>query len=481
MTTAQLLTQARAHHTALRLKEAEALYRQILSQQPNHPQATHLLGLIALQCGYPQPAIELMAQSVRLSPNVPYFHNNIAEAFKAAGRWDLVAQAYENLLKLVPNDPEAMHGLGVAQDRSGRTGDAVGTLLRTISIHPNYPRAYMSYGAILEKQARYEEALKYFEKACGLKPDYAKARAARAASWLRFGDYARGWPEYEWRWRVEKFPGRLPARGVPLWDGSDLGGRRILLYHEQGLGDTIMFARFIPMVAARNGHVIVESPPALQALLREVAGVPEVVTPGQPPAHDVQLPLLSLPRLFGTTLESIPRDVPYLKVPQDRRDAWAGRLGDDGRKKVGLCWTGGQTQPHRSIPSALLEPLAQVQGVRFISLTKEKLANESPPPLDVIDVMSDVNDFADTAALIDQLDLVISIDTSVAHLAGALAKPTWTPLAKHADWRWLLDRDDSPWYPTVRLFRQPDHGDWKSVVDRIARELAGWAPTTNPS
>ena len=171
MTPDQILAQARSHHTALRLKEAEALYRQILSQHPDHPEANHLLGLVALQCGYPQPAIELMVKSVRLSPNVPYFHNNIAEAFKAAGRWDLAVQAYENLLKLVPNDPEAMHGLGVAQDRSGRTGDAVGTLLRTSPLHPNYPRAYLSYGAILEKQARYEEALKYFEKASGLKPD----------------------------------------------------------------------------------------------------------------------------------------------------------------------------------------------------------------------------------------------------------------------------------------------------------------------
>jgi Flp pilus assembly protein TadD/ADP-heptose:LPS heptosyltransferase len=471
MTLDQLLAQARAHHTSMRLKEAEALYRQILAQQPDHPEATHLLGLIALQCGHPQPAIELMAKSVQLAPGMPWFHNNIAEAFKAAGRWDLAIGAYENFLKLIPNEPDAMHSLGVAQDRAGRTNEGVATLLRTMTLHPNFPKPYMSYGAILEKQARYDEALKHFEKACALKPDYAKARAGRAGAWLRAGDYARGWDEYEWRWRVEKFPGRRPAQGVPMWTGADLAGRRILLYHEQGLGDTIMFARYIPLVAARNGHVIVECPPELHALIREVDGVKEVVPPKASPSYDVQLPLLSLPRVFRTTIQTIPRDVPYLRVPADRAAKWAGKVPDDGRKKVGLCWTGGQTQPHRSIPTPVLAPLGRVPGVRFVSLTRQRLANEAPLPIEVLDLMADVNDFADTAAWIDQLDLVISIDTSVAHLAGALAKPTWVALARHADWRWLLGREDSPWYPTMRLFRQPEHGDWGSVIARIAQQL----------
>jgi Flp pilus assembly protein TadD len=474
MTIDQMLAQAKAHHSALRLKDAEPLYRQILAQNPEHPEATHLLGLIALQCGYPEPAIELMARSVRLSPNVPYFHNNIAEAFKAAKRWDMAAQAYDNFLKLVPNDPEAMHGLGVAQDRAGRTNEAVPTLLRTMTLHSNFPKAYMSYGAILEKQARYEEALKHFEKACALKPDYAKSRAARAGSWLRFGDYARGWPEYEWRWKVERFPGRRPTMGVPLWNGSDLTGKTILLYHEQGLGDTIMFARYIPLVAAKGGRVVVECPPPLVSLVREIAGVQDVVTPqlqGPPPEYAVQLPLLSLPNVFRTTMETIPSQVPYARVPDDRKEVWTGQI-PGGAKKVGLCWAGGQSQPHRSIPPELLGPLAQVGGVRFVSLTKEPLPGQGPPPIELFDLMGEVKDFADTAAIIDQLDLIVTIDTSVAHLAGALGKPTWTLLAKHADWRWLLNREDSPWYPTMRLFGQPNHGEWPAVIDRVVRELS---------
>jgi Flp pilus assembly protein TadD len=473
----QLLVQARAHHTALRLKEAEALYRQILAQHADHPEATHLLGLVALQCGYPQPAIDLMAKSIRLAPNMPWFHNNIAEAFKATGRWDLAAQAYENFLKLMPNEPDAMHGLGVAQDRAGRTNEAIATLLRTMSLHPNFPKPYMSYGAMLEKQARYDEALANYQRACALKPDYAKARAGRAGAWLRIGDYARGWDEYEWRWRVEKFPGRRPAPNVPMWNGQDLAGRRILLYHEQGLGDTIMFARYIPIVAARNGHVIVECPEELAALIHQVEGVRQIVAPKAQIAYDVQLPLLSLPRVFGTTMDTIPRNMPYLRVPADRAATWEDCIPDDGRKKIGLCWTGGQTQPHRSIPADLLAPLREIPGVRFVSLTKQRLANEPPLPFEILDLMARVNDFADTAALIDQLDLVISIDTSVAHLAGALAQPTWVPLARHADWRWMLDREDSAWYPTMRLFRQPDHGDWPPVVARIADELRRFTGT----
>ena len=474
MTPEQMLAQARAHHTALRLKEAEALYRQILAQHPEHPEATHLLGLIALQCGYPEPAIELMSRSVNLSPNIPYFHNNIAEAFKAAKRWDFAAQAYENFLKLIPNEPEGMHSLGVAQDRAGRANDAIATLLRAMSLHPNFPKPYMSYGAIIERQSRYDEALKNFERACTLKPDYAKARAARAGAWLRIGEYARGWPEYEWRWRVERFPGRRPAQGVPLWNGADLAGKTILLYHEQGLGDTIMFARYIPLVAARGGRVIVEAPPPLVDLVSQVAGVRDVVIPnGPPPTYDVQLPLLSLPSVFGTTMETIPSDVPYLKVPEDRMAAWGARIPDDTRKKIGLCWAGGQTQPHRSIPTPLLAPLAQIPGVRWVNLTKDPLPDQPVPPLDLLESMPDVKDFADTAAVLDRLDLVITIDTSVAHLAGALGKPTWTLLARHSDWRWLLDREDSPWYPTMRLFRQPDHNDWQTVISRVTDAFVG--------
>ena len=472
MTAEQTLAQARAHHTALRLKEAEALYRQILARNPDHPEATHLLGLVALQCGYPEPAIELMARSVNLSPNIPYFHNNIAEAFKAAKRWDFAVQAYENFLKLVPNDRDGMHSLGVAQDRAGRTNDAIVTLLRAMSLHPNFPKPYMSYGAIVERQSRYEEALKNFEKACTLKSDYAKARAARAGAWLRIGDYARGWPEYEWRWRVERFPGRRPAQNVPLWNGAGLAGKTILLYHEQGLGDTIMFARYIPLVAGRGGRVVVEAPPPLVDLVSTVSGVQDVVIPNGPPAtYDVQLPLLSLPSVFGTTMETIPRDLPYLKVPEDRKTAWASRIPDDGQKKIGLCWAGGQTQPHRSIPTPLLAPLTQIPGVRWVNLTKEPLPDQLPPSFDLLDPMPDVKDFADTAAVLDRLDLVITIDTCVAHLAGALGKLTWTLLARHSDWRWLLDREDSPWYATMRLFRQPDHGDWQSVIARVVGEL----------
>jgi Flp pilus assembly protein TadD len=456
----QAMQEARRHHGAGRLREAEALYRQILTADPNHAEAMQLLGLLALQCGQPMPAIDLMEKSIALRGDLFYFHNNLGEAYKRVGRSADAARAFERSLELRPGDAETMHARAVALERAGRMDEAIAGLREAIARAPEFHKAFMSLGAMLEHQASYDQAMELFEKAVALRPDYAKARAARAGLWLRWGDYEKGWDEYEWRWKVEKFPGRQPTKGVPLWDGSALGGRRILLYAEQGLGDTIQFIRYAPMVAERAGRVIVECPESLARLVSNVEGVSQVVTEDARPAHDVQLPLMSLPRVMGTRIETIPANVPYVTVQSEVNL----RQGF----KVGLCWAGGQSQPHRSIPIELVEMLVEGSiGAHFFSLQKDAVAL----PAGVEDAMSDVRDFADTARVIAGLDLIISIDTAVAHLGGAMGKTTWTLLARHADWRWLLDREDSPWYPTMRLSRQERLGDWEGVIERVRREL----------
>jgi Tfp pilus assembly protein PilF len=467
----QAIQTARQHHTAGRLREAENLYRQILAADPNHAEAMHLLGLIALQCRQPLPAIELMQRSIVLSPNVFYFHNNLAEAFKAAGRFNEAAAAFARSLELQPDEPDTMHSLGAALEKAGDVEGGIRVLQETLRKFPKFAKPHMSLGAVFEHQARYDEALQCFESAIALQPNYPKARAARAGIWLRRGDYPRGWDEYEWRWKVEKFPGRPPRPGPPIWDGSPLAGRSILLFAEQGLGDTIQFIRYAPMVAQRGGRVIVEAPEPLVRLLRTVEGVSEVVTPDQHPHYDVQLPILSLPRVMRTRVESIPNQVPYLSAPPDVAQKWKHKITEPGMK-IGLCWAGGRSQTHRSIPAALIAKMIENLSTprRFYSLQKEHFPGESAPP-GVVDLMPNVTDFADTAALIAHMDLIISIDTSVAHLAGAMAKKTWLILARHCDWRWFDDRDDSPWYLTLNLFRQERIGDWEPVVQRIRQEL----------
>lgn len=479
MTIDQLMQSARTHHTAGRVREAEALYRQVLAQQPDHAEALHLLGMVAFRCGQAGDALRLMERSVALAPNSAHFLTNLAEVTRGVGQFDRATELYERALALRPNDPEGLHGLGIAHDKAGRVEAAAAAFRRAMAVAPQFAKPYMSLGALVEKQGHYAEALALFERAIALKPDYALAHTSRAHALLRFGRYEEGWREYEWRWRVDNFPGRRPDPRRPLWDGSPLAGRTLLLYTEQGLGDAIQFARYAPFAAARagNGRVVVSCQNSLARLFRQMPGVADVL-PERPDAsaYDVQLPLMSLPHLFGTTLDTIPHDVPYLKAPPAVTEAWRARVASDGvtGRRIGLCWMGGRSTPGRSLALDQLAALAQVPGVTFYSLQLGPAAAEAgrpPSGMRLIDLTSHITDFADTAALIEHLDGVVSIDTAVAHLAGALGKPTWTLLKFMNDWRWLLDRNDSPWYPAMRLYRQRTAGDWAPVVQEIVEDL----------
>lgn len=467
----QIMQTARTHHQAGRVPEAEALYRQVLKQQPDHAEALHLLGMVAYQCGAIDPAIHMMSRSLQIAGEKFQFLLNFGEVLRGAKRWPEAISAYHRALRCIPANPEALYGLAIATEKSGDVPQAKTILREIIAAAPNFHRAYMSLGALLEHDGKYEESAKLYERAIGIKPDYARARVSRAHIQLRNGLLAEAWADYEWRWRVERFPGRRPDPSKPIWDGSHLAGRTLLLYTEQGLGDAIQFARYLPFAARSGGRVLVQCHRSLMRLLAEIPGVAEVRDIAlPPPSYDVQLPLLSAPGVFGTTLDTIPRQVPYLSAPRAVAAAWADRFSSAVRPLVGLCWSGGSSQVGRSLKFEQLQPLAQANGVTFVSL-QMGASSSAPSGMQLVNPMLDVKDFADTAAIIEQLDLVISIDTSVAHLAGALGKPTWTMLKAASDWRWLLDRTDSPWYPTMRLFRQSRAGNWGSVIADVAQEL----------
>ena len=291
------------------------------------------------------------------------------------------------------------------------------------------------------------------------------------------GRFEQGWPGYEWRWKCKEF-GSLPPFHPPLWDGSPLDGRTILVHAEQGLGDTLQFIRYAPLVHQRGGRVILVCQPPLIGLLTRSPGVERLVAQGEAlPDYDVHVPLMSLPGLLGTTLESVPADVPYLDAEPQLVEAWRHRLGSYPGFKVGIVWQGNpkfRLDRRRSIPLAQFAPLARVPGVHLFSLQKGPGAEQLAAVTDrfpVTDLGRRLDDFMDTAAVLKNLDLVISVDTAIAHLAGALGIPVWVALPFVPDWRWLMDREDSPWYPTMRLFRQARPGQWEDVFQRIAEAL----------
>jgi hypothetical protein len=292
---------------------------------------------------------------------------------------------------------------------------------------------------------------------------------------LLIGDFAQGWPAYEWRRKLPGFDGRAFAE--PAWSGEDIAEQRLLLHAEQGFGDTLQFARYAPLAAARGAHVTLAVQASLAPLLAGLPGVAVIADRDPLPPFDRHCSLLSLPRAFATTLDTIPSSVPYIAAPPDRVTAWAPRLPQDGLR-VGLAWSGhpANTKDHeRSIPFARLAPLLAVAGTRFVSLQKDVRAADTDAFRHcggIIDVGADVHDFADTAAVIANLDLVISVDTAVAHLAGAMGRPVWVLLPRTPDFRWLIDRDTSPWYPSARLFRKAGTDSWDAVIARVAAELA---------
>jgi tetratricopeptide (TPR) repeat protein len=511
--------QAARHFQAGRLREAEVDIRQLLAVDPNHVDGLHLLGLTAAQVGRYDAAIELISKAVSLRPDLAEAHDNLGNALSTLGRLDQAEASHRRALSIKPAFAGAHYNLGNVLEAQGRLDEAVACYRRALAIDPGFVGAHFNLGNTLLHQGRFDEATACYRRAVAFDPDFAGAHnnlgevlrdqgeldAARASFQralalvpdfagahlnlgivaLKQGGFAEGWREYEWRLRGGD-PRLRPRSFVqPQWRGEKLEGRTLLLHAEQGAGDVIQFVRYAAIAAAGRARVIVEAPRPLVRLLATVDGVAEVIAGGEPlPRFDRHLSVMSAPLAVGTTLETVPGETPYVRADPAAAALWAERLADVGGLKVGLAWAGdpGLHNPEyavvdrrRSIALERLAPLLATPGVSFVSLQKGAAASQLegiPPRLRPLDCMEDVDDFADTAALIANLDLVITVDTAVAHLAGALAKPVWILSRFDGCWRWLTEREDSPWYPTARLFRQVRPGDWEAVIAKVAAKLA---------
>jgi tetratricopeptide (TPR) repeat protein len=453
---------------------AAAAFRRVLAIKPDHAAALSNLAMALANTGALDEALQAAQRGLELEPDSAVSHGSIAVVYDKLGRDAEAVAEFERAAELNPRNADYYGHRATVLERMGKLEEAVEVYQQGAQAVPNDVRLFSNLSNILRRRRRYAESVRAAERAIRIFPGYSDAHGNRALSLLALGDYTNGFVEYEWRWRCDNFTTAPREFKRPMWDGSDPAGRTILIHTEQGYGDTFQFLRYVPMLADRGAKVIVECNHSLVKLIARVRGVSRVVAAGLAlPDFDLHTPLLSLPRDFGTTLETIPADVPYLSPEPQRVEAWRERLRE-GDFKIGLVWAGNaKPDPARTVPAALLSKLAGIPGARFYGLQKRSAPTyqPSPPELQLIDLDDELNDFHDTAAAMMNLDLILTIDTAAAHLAGALARPTWTLLPWSPDWRWMLDREDSPWYPTMRLFRQSRQDEWSDVIDRVREEL----------
>ena len=605
------IQRALEHHTRGRFAQAEAAYRDLLKEDPNHAGALNLLGVACSQQGRRDEGARYIEKAIALQPGAADFHSNLALVYAESGQIEnALASAHaalalrpdhieamniagnalrrlgqlteaqrwlERSLSIRPDDPEALTGLADVYRRMGRMTEADAIGQRLLALRPtsleglavrgealltqrrfpeaaavfqtvidSYPQSWVGYnglGVALTRQGRnveaaplykksielakagnpcphnnagyacmgegqFEQAIEHFQKALEIRADFPEVhvnlgnvyasqleldRAMEAynralflqpdnqdAHWnkslllLLLGNFAEGFLEYEWRWR--KFLQHRQSFPQPAWDGYDIAGKTILLHSEQGFGDTIQFARFATSIAARGANVVLGCDKELVSLLSGMNVGTRVVPRGTPsPTFDVHCPLLSIPYALGITIETIPDKTPYLFADETLQKRWREALAGMEGMKIGICWAGDSSHLRNRDRSASLElfsGMRDLRGVHWVSLQKGQPSHEPVPfGFNLIAMTDQLHDFADTAALIANLDLVISVDTAVAHLAGALGKPVWTLLSFFPDWRWMLDRDNSPWYPTMRLFRQRTRGEWAEVMGRVRDSL----------
>jgi Flp pilus assembly protein TadD len=507
------IEQAARFYQARDLPRTEAVCRTILARQPDHFDARHLLGVVCTQSGRHAEAVQHLAQASRLRPRHAQVLFNLGNAHQGLDDHEPAIEAYRQALRAAPNDPGALNNLGTSLRALKRLDAAIDCYRTLLAVAPDYAPAHNNLASVLRDADRLAEAEHHFRQALATAPPDTPAvrladvvnglgqvlmelgrhqealaicqsfRAAHpdqaAMQWneslvlLLQGRYREGWTAYEARWLVPEHD--RPHPDARVLDPAAVAGQRVLVTTEQGRGDMIQFARYLPMLARRGAAVTFSTYPDLVALMTGLDGVQAVVSADDPdPAYDQRTSLLSLPLAFGTDADSIPAAVPYLRIAPERRAAWRQRLAAAPRPRVGLCWWGSQHLPLRSMPLATLAPVLARGDVAFHALQKDiEPADRTwiATRPEVADHTGSIADFADTAGLIAAMDLVITIDTAVAHLAGALGRPTWVMLPFNADWRWLLDRADCPWYPTVRLFRQTRRGDWGPVVAQVAQAL----------
>jgi tetratricopeptide (TPR) repeat protein len=457
--------------------QALACFDQALAAAPDNPDLLNNRGNVLLKFGRPQEALAAFERALAVAP--AHFGACISRgnALAALQRFaDALAQ-YEALLALQPASAELHFNRGNALGGLARHIDAIAAYDRAISLRPDHLGTHLNRGIALQALNQHEAALMSFEHVLARHKGHADAAHNAALSRLTLGDYRRGFVQHEARWERTGMPPRRRL-GKPLWLGEyPLARKTILLHAEQGLGDTIQFSRYAPLLARAGAEVVLEVPGELKSLLGRIAGVGRVVARGEPlPPFDLHCPMGSLPLAMKTEVSTIPATIPYLAASTERIAQWRARLAGLAAPRVALAWSGRAQHPNdrnRSLALAQLEPLIRLDGIGFVSLQRELRDGDRATlaRLAIAHLGEELQDFDDTAAVLALCDLVISVDTSVAHLAGAMGRPTFILLPFQPDWRWMLAREDSPWYPGVRLLRQSKAGDWDSVVARARSEL----------
>ena len=463
-----------------RIEEGLACYDNAIALKPDFPEAFNGRSMVFYQLKLYDDALTNSDKAIAIKPDFAEALNNRGVILYDLKRFDEALASYNKAIVCKPDFAEAFNNRGIILLALSRFDESLASYCRAIEIKPNYPEAFSNIALCLHALKRFDEALVSFDRAIALNPNYADGYKNRAFTKLLIGRYNDGWSDYEWRWSSKDFPSKPPSTGVPLWHDEDLTGRHLLVFAEQGLGDVIQFVRYLPMLAERNCRVSFLTTRRLIRLLRKSMPQIEFVNNFKQAENiDYQISIMSLPHRFNTELDTIPKSFFYLKSEPDLEARWKTRIGL-GNFNIGIAWQGspeGKIDDGRSIPLSAFVPLSRIPGVRLISLQKKfGLDQLQQLPRDVkIETFDDLDEgadgFIDTAALMSSLDLIITSDTSIAHLAGALGRPTWVVLKHVPDWRWLLDREDSPWYPTVRLFRQMEPGSGRSAFDKVEAEL----------
>jgi len=506
-------TRAAALKELQRLPEALAGYDKALALQPDYVDALYNRATLLQELGRLERAVVDFDKAIALRPDHVHAFNNRGNALRELGRDEAAIASYDRALALRPDYAEAWYNRSNALAGLNRLEDAVASCDKAVALKPDFAEAFNNRGNALKGLRRFDEAVASYERALALKPAYVDALNNRASAlvqlkrfdealadydravalkpddssavWNRslarllVGRWREGWADYEARWQTDEMTPDRRHFAQPQWSGdTDIRGKRLLLLPEQGLGDTIMAIRYVHHVVECGATVILEAPAALRSMLTRAAPECEIVGQGGPlPGFDLYCPLLSLPRAFKTVLGTIPAQVPYLSACASRVATWWKRLGTSNGLRIGLVWAGNPQHTNdarRSITLQQLLPLISHTHASFVSLQKDLRPGDaeilSAHP-HITHFGPELESFEDTAALVSLLDLMICVDTSVAHLAGALGKPVWVLLPFVPDWRWLLDREDSPWYPTARLFRQERSEDWSGVVEKATEEL----------
>lgn len=463
-----------------RSDEALASYDRAIAIEPDYAEAYSNLGTLLVEMGHPHAALSNYERAIELRPDDAQAHFLQGVAHSALGQWDRAVASYDKAIALLPDYSGAQSNRGVALMRLGLVEEARTNFERMIDRRPDNAEAHYNLGLAQFVLQQFDDALASFTRATVLKPDFAEAHHNEALVRLLKGDFALGWEKFEWRWTHKDLVSKKRNFAQPLWLGdADLSGRTILLHSEQGLGDAIQFCRYVPMVAKKGAKVILEVSPLLKDLMRSLDGHATIIAFGDPlPDFEFHCPLMSLPLAFKSRLETIPAEVPYLSADPVYVEKWRPRLPASSGPRIGLVWAGNPKLANdlqRSLSLELILPIVSSSGAEFFSLQKDLREGDREvlqTNARIHAVGPDLGTFADTAAVVSMLDLVISVDTSVAHLAGAMGKPIWLLLPYIREWRWLLERDDSPWYPTARLFRQSRDGDWYGVLERVARDIS---------